>query len=366
MVRSPSRMNVVLPSRVSWRSCPKLLDLRRRCAAVAADELVGVAGLRRRRDGRGRIVGAEVRHRPRGVLLLLRGRAAVARRAAADGAAGGAAARRRSGRGGAAAGGGGRRSSRRSGAPAGRCPALLPGLAAGAVLRAAAGGCARRTRRLAAFLTRRSGWRDALRRALRQAAPDAVRARRQADEAAALPVVLRGGGGAECGGAAVALRRRRRRCCLDAGGGGGAAVRWGRRRRGRSCGGGAGFAAGGAGFLSSLPPAARLAPAVASLRPQAMRRKPVAWNVSSAVPASKSVATAFLGKREFILIWSPDVQCDALSQSQRAMCGQSKALQCNWFPRREINLRAVGISERPFIEARSCGPARARCPRLRR
>jgi hypothetical protein len=47
---------------------------------------------------------------------------------------------------------------------------------------------------------------------------------------------------------------------------------------------------------------------------------------------------------------SPDIHCDALIQSQRAMCVQSKALQCNWFPRREIVFAPRDLSERPFIE----------------
>jgi hypothetical protein len=59
----------------------------------------------------------------------------------------------------------------------------------------------------------------------------------------------------------------------------------------------------------------------------------VDWKLSKAVPASKSVATAFLGKRGFILIGSPDVQCEALTGANG---------QCVFNPRRCNAIRSRG------------------------
>jgi hypothetical protein len=64
--------------------------------------------------------------------------------------------------------------------------------------------------------------------------------------------------------------------------------------------------------------------------------------------------------------WVPGCSVRSVDWSQRSMCVQSKALQRNSFPRREIIFAPSAFPERPFIEARSCGPARARCPGLRR
>ena len=332
------------------------------CAAIAADELAGVAGLRRRRDDGRRVVGAEVRHRPRGVLLLRR--SALLKCCGRRG--------RRCGRRGCSRGRSRRGACRRQAdaaprdVPVGRraaawalllVAALLGPGAAG--LRPAAapreGAAARGVLHAAERVERRAA------PALRRAAPDAV--------AAVLPGRRRRRWRGRMRRRRCRVRRRRRRWCrMRRRRRWWWRVRWRRRgrRRGRSCRGrrcGLRRRRRGLLFFRRRRRCLRQhQPALAVGR----GGKTGGLETQHGGAGEQKGRHGILRQARIHIGVVPGCSLRRVdSEPTGNVCSiQGAAMQL--VPAARDNLRAAAISERPFIEARSCGPARALCPRLRR